>query len=124
MTGYQKNDWLNSTKFWLQIMNPEDREIIWNNVTKIYKTGKEGIYQYRWIKKNGEEIWVESHSTPIKDNEGQNIGLRGVTMDITERKRIEEDLKKSKEQLSVIFENVANGITVQDSYGKVIFMNN
>lgn len=54
---------------------------------------------------------------------GKLIRAWGTQIDITERKQIEQELKKSKEQLEIFFQNVADGITVQDPTGRLIYAN-
>ncbi len=44
-----------------------------------------------------------------------------ATQQLEQRRKIEEDLKKSRRQLEVIFENVDEGITVQDHTGRLIY---
>lgn len=46
----------------------------------------------RNIKKNGEIIWILTNGVPILDKEGKLKGYRGVNKDITERKKMQEEL--------------------------------
>lgn len=46
-----------------------------------------------------------------------------VRIELEQRKRFEEELKKSRDQLEIIFKSVADGITVQDPSGKIIYAN-
>ncbi len=48
---------------------------------------------------------------------------KGAQDELRERRRIEEELRASRDQLNVIFQNVADGITVQDGSGKLIYAN-
>ncbi len=48
---------------------------------------------------------------------------RAAQQEIVERKRIEEELWQSKEQLEIIFKNVADGITLQEPSGRLIYAN-
>ncbi|HLM60254.1 MAG TPA: PAS domain S-box protein, partial [Pyrinomonadaceae bacterium] len=68
--------------------------------------------EFRWVAKDGRIVWVETHSTVICDKSGQPIGYRGVNIDITERKRLEEEralliseLDSEKARLQHIFDN-------------------
>lgn len=47
--------------------------------------------------KDGNTIWVEIKATFLRDQEGRPIGIQGVSRDITERKKAEEELKKAKD---------------------------
>ncbi len=47
--------------------------------------------------KDGSTIWVEIKATFLRDQEGRPIGIQGVSRDITERKKAEEELKKAKD---------------------------
>ena len=48
---------------------------------------------------DGEERWVNTIKTPIQDEGGNTIGIIGIFWDITDRKRAEEDLKRTLEAL-------------------------
>jgi PAS domain S-box-containing protein len=48
---------------------------------------------------DGQEVWVQTVKTPIKDEEGNATGILGIFWDITERKEMEEALQKVHEDL-------------------------
>ncbi len=49
----------------------------------------------------GKEKWVYTIKSPIKDEEGQVIGLLGIFSDITDKKKAQEQLNQSKQELEV-----------------------
>ncbi len=51
------------------------------------------------INVRGEAKWFETFKTPVVDNDGQILGTTGYARDITERKLLEEALKKANEGL-------------------------
>lgn len=57
------------------------------------------------IKNNGEEIFVESSVSLLKDNSGENISLIAVIRDITKRKGAEIALQEKLQQLETIADN-------------------
>ncbi|HEX8144609.1 MAG TPA: PAS domain S-box protein [Pyrinomonadaceae bacterium] len=89
MLGYSVEEWLSTPNFWLSIVHPEDKEHAAREATRTYTSGRRGTNQFRWIAKDGRIVWVESQSVAICDAEGRPIGMRGVTMDISERKQKE-----------------------------------
>ena len=50
------------------------------------------------IEKDGKEIWLTTNLAPYRDNEGEIIGLVGISWDITFRKNYENELQEAKEQ--------------------------
>jgi two-component system, sensor histidine kinase and response regulator len=65
---------------------------------RVYQTGKpERSIEYDLITRNGTVRCAESSSSPIKDSQGNVVGFRGITRDVTERKRAEMELQRAKE---------------------------
>ena len=50
------------------------------------------------IQQEENEVWLTSNLAPFRDNEGEIIGLVGISWDITERKKYENELQYAKEQ--------------------------
>ncbi len=98
LLGYSVAEWVSTPNFWLSIIHPDDRERI-ARAAATFASGKSSALEFRWIAKDGRAVWVESRSAVITDDDGWPVGLRGVTIDISERKRVEEALRKSEEQL-------------------------
>ena len=71
-------------------------------------------------KKSG---WVTDTSSPLKDVNGNIIGVISTVRDITERKESEEALRKSENRYRVLFETVPTGITLADMNGQIIDTN-
>lgn len=88
MLGYSPEEWLSKPNFWLQVVHPEDRERAAAEAAAIFASGKGGSSRFRWVHKDGHEVWVEAQSMVVCDESGP-IGMRGVTMDITPAVRAE-----------------------------------
>lgn len=91
MLGYSVQDWLSTPNFWLTIVCEEDRARAGNEAAAIFASRKGGISRFRWITKDGYEIWVEAQSVVVCDDDGEPLGMRGVTMDITSAVRAEQE---------------------------------
>jgi PAS domain S-box-containing protein len=94
MLGYSVAEWLATPNFWLTIVHPDDRERAARAARDAFSAGRPHINQFRWITKDRRVIWVETHSDVVRDANGRPIGMRGVTMEVTERKRVEEQLRR------------------------------
>ena len=99
MTGYLKEEWLSEPNFWLKVMHPEDRQQAIEKSNEFVKNKSEGFLEYRFLKSSGEVVWTETQMKTVKNNLDEVVSLTGITLDITERKKAEEALLKSEEQL-------------------------
>ncbi len=74
------------------------------------------------IAKSGEHKWVEMHSRVIKDKD-EIIGIHGVVRDVTEKVRLEKELRESEEKYRDLFENAQDVMYVVDDQGVILKMN-
>jgi PAS domain S-box-containing protein len=74
-----------------QFMHPEDLGRVQGNVQDLLSGVSPGPAEYRVLDESGETRWIQVTSQPIVDG-GRVSGLQGVLTDITERKRLEEQL--------------------------------
>src|SRR5579859_693447 len=95
------------------------------------------------VRKDGSRFWADVVLTALRDERGELRGFAKVTRDLTERKQAEEahaiasreegvraaseasqaELRASRDQLSAILAGVAEGITVQDAAGHMVYAN-
>src|SRR5262249_36027066 len=97
--GYTPEEWLAAPAgFGFSLMPEEDRERTRRECDEVIRSQLEGMVQFRWRTKAGETIWMETHLSPMVDEQGKTIGLRGVSLDITERKHSIDQLRESEER--------------------------
>ncbi|HET6487986.1 MAG TPA: PAS domain-containing protein, partial [Spirochaetia bacterium] len=63
---------------------------------------------------SGEVRYLDTLKVPLRDERGDVVGVIGLSRDITDRKRMEEDLRESQERLRQIFEHAPVAIAVLD----------
>jgi PAS domain S-box-containing protein len=95
MLGYTVEEWMSEPRFWLSIIPEEEREATLRANDAIFESGTSGVLQYHWRTKDDRLLWVESHISTIFDDNNKPVGLRGVTLDISERKAAEEGLRNA-----------------------------
>jgi PAS domain S-box-containing protein len=106
MLGYSIDEWLNTPNFWLKIVHPDDREASAKYARQSYDEKKESINRFRWIAKDGSVLWIESYSTSICDGDGKVIGMRGVSMNITEQMKFEQQLSSSLKEKEILLKEI------------------
>ncbi len=82
-------------EFKIEIIHPDDRDISLHKLNECIKNNTPYTIEERIIKPNGEIRWIESRGIIYHDNDG-NRKLLGSYMDITDRKKYEEEIKEAK----------------------------
>lgn len=123
MLGYSIDEWLSTPNFWLSIVHPEDKEEAGRIAAEQFMSGNGGMNRFRWLRKDGRAIWAEAQSVVIKDADGTPLGMRGVTMDVSERKRTEEEARENEKRFRAIFESSLDAMLIADNSGRYIDAN-
>ncbi|MFC1890880.1 PAS domain S-box protein [Thermodesulfobacteriota bacterium] len=99
MFGYTKQDFEKGLTAH-EMLVPEDRKRASQNIKKRFQSEKFGLTEYQGLKKDGSVFPILFHSSPII-YKGTAIGLRGIIMDITERKKLEVQLQQAQKMEAI-----------------------
>ena len=83
----------------LDFVHAKDQEEMLYGFRKTITEGSEFISQFRIKNKRGRIYWIEEYGKVERDKSGEVVGINGVLRDVTERKRIEEKLRKAHKGL-------------------------
>jgi signal transduction histidine kinase len=83
----------------LGTMHPDDRGSFIKHQTEVEERMAAGEIEFRIIRPDGSVRWLAHACQPVFDEQGGALGRRGSNRDITERKRAEESLRESEQQL-------------------------
>jgi PAS domain S-box-containing protein len=103
MLGYTKDEWLATPDFALKIMHDEDRERIRSDAATVFTGGEPSLFKFRWIARDGHIVWVEAYIAPLLDETGKAVGIRGITLDVTQQYLAEEARTQSDEKFEKTF---------------------
>ena len=117
MMGYSADEWRATPGFALSIIHDEDRERVARESNAIFEGHDSGVIQYRWITKDGRVLWVEAHLAAILNQSGQAVGIRGVTIDVTEQQIAEDARKQSEERNRAILQAIPDLMFLQTRDG-------
>jgi diguanylate cyclase (GGDEF)-like protein/PAS domain S-box-containing protein len=92
LLGYPPEEWLGNPKMWEKVLHPEDRERVLAEHIRTNATGEPFRDEYRVIAKDGRVVWVRDEASLVADEKGPDRFWQGVIVDITERKRAEEQV--------------------------------
>ncbi len=91
-------------------------------LTKRVFQGMSETLEFETVGLKGRHIWLETHAVPFRNDIGEITALLGITRDITERKRIENELQKSNSFNKSIIESSTDCIKVLDLQGRLQYM--
>ena len=117
--GYTAEDFNKNPNFWIDVVHPEDCEIAKKSGHELLKTGYSEA-EYRIIRPDNSIIWLHDRKSIVYNDEGKPIQMGGIASDITNRKKIEEQLFIKDFAL----ETSHTAVGLADIKGKVFYVNN
>jgi diguanylate cyclase (GGDEF)-like protein/PAS domain S-box-containing protein len=115
LSGYTEPEVLGT--YSLDLVHPDDREAVREKAIKNLIGHSLLPYEYRFVRKNGEAMWVLERLSSI-EYRGKRAAV-GSFVDITERKQLEEALADEAARRRVLVDQSRDGIFVLDENGKV-----
>jgi PAS domain S-box-containing protein len=88
--GYPTAQWLSQPTFWKDHLHPDDRDWVVDFCLSATRQNRDCDFEYRMIAADGRVVWVRDLVTIVVQGD-RAAGLRGVMVDITERKRAEQE---------------------------------
>ncbi|WP_368485760.1 EAL domain-containing protein [Pseudoalteromonas sp. SD03] len=104
---------------YLASIHPDDRANIVSDINQCIDAAKEYNVDHRIITKRGNVRWFNTKGTLVRDSSGSAITMLGVSVDITERKLIEEKLHLS----SRVFRDTHEGIIITNADKVIVDVN-
>ncbi len=88
-----------------EIIHPEDRERVGREIKDHIAAGRDSYEQvYRIANRDGDHRWISDFTVVEKNSAGRITHYHGYILDITERKKTEEELKRHREHLEDLVE--------------------
>lgn len=97
-----------SAELFFEHVHVDDRERVRKQLEKSVKTGRAFESEFCIVRADGQTRWVEGYGHVIEKVKGKPVRMAGVMSDITERKRIEEIIRKSEQRLQLILHSITD----------------
>lgn len=109
LLGYPVERWLSEPTFWKDHIHPDDQEHAVNYCVQSTRENRSHEFEYRMVAADGRNVWVQDIVTVEVEND-RPTRLRGIMVDITERKHAEEELRASEERYALAERAVNDGL--------------
>ncbi|HXY16701.1 MAG TPA: PAS domain-containing protein [Gaiellaceae bacterium] len=125
LVGYTADEIIGSPGLWeRQIVHPDDRTTLREDIARS-RAGEHVTREYRCITKARDTVWVLDQSSPQRDADGHITTIRGYLLDITKRKRVEQEREEAQDRFRTLVEEMPAVVYVAaaDATASTIFMN-
>jgi PAS domain S-box-containing protein len=108
----------------ISLIVPLDRREELSRITGLI-TGGQPVEPFETVRiaKTGRRIDVSVAISPVRDGSGTIVGFSSIARDISEEKRIRDELKRSEEFNSRMLESSSDCIKILDFDGRILYMN-
>jgi PAS domain S-box-containing protein len=104
--GYPLEQW-SEKSFWANHIHPDDRSWVIDLCAGYTRVKKEHQFEYRMIANDGRTVWLADFVTVVVEK-NKPVQLRGIMVDITARKKAEEELHERNSQLKQLSKHLQN----------------
>lgn len=108
---------------WTLAIHPDDRILVSTWWATCTREGREFSLEFRFQRPEGEIRWVQAQAGAIRDKAGAVTGFVGMAEDITDRKRIDGELRAQRDFALQVMNTIAQGLAVTDAQGRYEYVN-
>jgi PAS domain S-box-containing protein len=111
LTGYSPDDFISRRVLLNDLIHPDDRQAVWDQVQQALEKKCPFDIEYRLIDRSGRTRWVMERGGGVW-NHGQLEAVEGLIVDISDYKIVQQQLQQNQEFLESIIRSAPIGISV------------
>jgi PAS domain S-box-containing protein len=120
LTGYTSEEHYADPELGLKLVHPDDRHIL--EAFLRAPESADRVLTLRWISRDGRVMWTEQQITLFYDDQGELAAIEGIGRNITERKEMEDMLKRSEERFRSLVQNASDIIIILEADGIIRYV--
>jgi PAS domain S-box-containing protein len=102
-------------RYYAELVHPEDVAAVRRAEQAIYQGANRQGVDHRVRRPDGAECWVHVEGYPVLDASGKPRGIKGTVQDVTVHKRVESELRDTRNFLSAVVDNLPVVVFVKDA---------
>ena len=123
LLGIDPKQWPGTPQGFEAYIHPDDVARRREDRTAAFEHGEELEHDFRVLGPGGAVLWCHSRGSIVRDAKGNASEAFGVLIDITERKAVEDQLRRSEFLLKAAAENAGVGLCMFDRDHRYVFAN-
>lgn len=121
--GYRSTQFLEDPNFWADHIHPDDRDTIFARISSIFEH-EFHQHEFQFLHADGTYHWLYERLNLIRDEHGQPLEFIGYLIDISDRKTIEVQLRRTEDRFRIAQELSLDAFTllqcIRDDNNKII----
>jgi adenylate cyclase len=115
---------MTTPEHWLERIHPDDRDG-YSEAIREHVRGDTSFMEleYRYLGGAGDWKWARQRGMVARDEDGRAYRLAGATGDITETKRLQHELERTRQQLQDAMESMSEGMVLFDADDRILLCN-
>jgi PAS domain S-box-containing protein len=91
LLGFPSERWTQEREFWPNRIHPDDLDEVIGSWRTALQEGNDHTFEYRVVAADGRVVWLQDNMRILRDPDGRAQHILGVMLDVTTRKRAEEE---------------------------------
>ncbi|MBN8230408.1 PAS domain S-box protein [Corallococcus macrosporus] len=108
-------------ELWYRQVHPDDRAAL-ERLLESPQSVDGATVELRFLRPDGSLLWLEHVVAPVTDTAGRVVAVEGLARDITERRQVEEALKRSEASLRALMEGFPDPAAIERD-GHIVYAN-
>lgn len=100
ISGYTIEEFVNAPDMIGSMVVQEDRKKVYAAFREALQGSRGNEFEFRVLRKDGSWFWLEANWQPVFDKQGRPLGVRSSGRDISDRKRMEDELREGRDMLA------------------------
>src|SRR5687768_742973 len=89
-----------SGRAFFEFVHPDDRPAVSETRARALRDRTDAVSAFRILSPDGVVHWVQAHGRVVYDTDGKPLRVLGVNADITQRRSLEEQLRKAQDEIA------------------------
>jgi len=124
LLGYTDRELANDLELWFHSVHPDDREAV-KAAFSAFVEGRSPEFEseHRMLRRNRSVCWFLARGVALRGAKGRATRVLGTSVDITARRRAEEELRENEARQRGLVETIPDGLGAVDAEGVCTFVN-
>jgi len=109
LLGYTGKEFLDGSILFASLIYPDDLERVLDEVSRASMLKSFTHDPYRLVARDGRVVWVQDHTTIVRNSSGDISHYQGYLVDITDTMNLSEELRTNKERLEMVIQGANLG---------------